>query len=248
MKKFILMSLIATFVSVFSANAQENTYSVIIKMTDGTTFTIGPNDVENIMFNDGQVTVSGTNIQDLVNRIKASEEQIKTFGDQLSRTAAWRISAITMNWEYSTDGGNTWTDTGVCAQGKNGADGMGFNTSYSLVTFNSEDGKWYVVTYDRDGCIISYNALDFTSYCGYDPSRFERLEDMVNSFYAHYIYNSVLQNAIDKITNNNYTTQTELQNLLTDYYTKAEVYNKYEVDNLISTLQAEIEELKKKVE
>lgn len=232
MKKFILMSLIATFVSVFSANAQENTYSVIIKMTDGTTFTIGPNDVENIMFNDGQVTVSGTNIQDLVNRIKASEEQIKTFGDQLSRTAAWRISAITMNWEYSTDGGNTWTDTGVCAQGKNGADGMGFNTSYSLVTFNTEDGKWYVVTYDRDGCIINYNALDLTSsmqeYC------YLMMNDVQNHLYLNYYSKDEVVNVLRNYVTNEYLNQ--------NYYTKQEVLN------LISTLQAEIEELKKKVE
>lgn len=69
MKKIIILSLIATFVSVFSANAQENTYSIVIKMANGTTFTIGPNEVENITFNDGQVTVSGQNIEKMADRI-----------------------------------------------------------------------------------------------------------------------------------------------------------------------------------
>lgn len=69
MKKFFILSLIATFVSVFSVSAQDNTYSMIIKMANGTTFTIGPNEVDSLWFNDGQVTVAGTNIMDLVNAI-----------------------------------------------------------------------------------------------------------------------------------------------------------------------------------
>lgn len=74
MKKIIILSLIATFVSVFSANAQENTYSIVIKMANGTTFTIGPNEVENITFNDGQVTVSGQNIEEMAARINYLEK------------------------------------------------------------------------------------------------------------------------------------------------------------------------------
>lgn len=69
MKKFFILSLIATFVSVFSVSAQDNTYSMIIKMANGTTFTIGPNEVDSLWFNDGQVTVAGTNIMDLINAI-----------------------------------------------------------------------------------------------------------------------------------------------------------------------------------
>ena len=69
MKKFFILSLIATFVSVFSVSAQDNTYSMIIKMANGTTFTIGPNEVDSLWFNDGQVTVAGTNIMDLINSI-----------------------------------------------------------------------------------------------------------------------------------------------------------------------------------
>ena len=69
MKKFFILSLIATFVSVLSVSAQDNTYSMIIKMANGTTFTIGPNEVDSLWFNDGQVTVAGTNIMDLINSI-----------------------------------------------------------------------------------------------------------------------------------------------------------------------------------
>lgn len=81
MKKFFILSLIATFVSVFSVSAQDNTYSMIIKMANGTTFTIGPNEVDSLWFNDGQVTVAGTNIMDLINAIV----QLKYESDSLKR-------------------------------------------------------------------------------------------------------------------------------------------------------------------
>lgn len=34
-----------------------------------------------------------------------------------------RINEVTRNWEISTDSGETWEDTGVCADGKDGKDG-----------------------------------------------------------------------------------------------------------------------------
>lgn len=76
MKKYIILSLIATFVSIFSANAQDNTYSVVIQMAGGTTFTIGPNEVENITFKDGEVLVSGTSIQSIMDYIKLNSALI----------------------------------------------------------------------------------------------------------------------------------------------------------------------------
>lgn len=82
MKKFFILSLIATFVSVLSVSAQDNTYSMVIKMANGTTFTIGPNEVDSLWFNDGQVTVAGTNIMDLVKKIA----ELK---DENEATRAW---------------------------------------------------------------------------------------------------------------------------------------------------------------
>ncbi len=76
MKKFFLISLIATFVTIFSASAQDNTYNMVIKMANGTTFTIGPKDVENITFNDGEVVVSGSSIQELIASITENASRI----------------------------------------------------------------------------------------------------------------------------------------------------------------------------
>lgn len=62
MKKQFLLSLIAAFVMALSANAQGNTYNMKVKMADGTEITIGPNDIENISFNEA-VVVSGIKLR-----------------------------------------------------------------------------------------------------------------------------------------------------------------------------------------
>ena len=76
MKKIIIMSLFATLLSVFTASAQENTYSMIIKMQDGTVFTIGPNEADSIFFDEGTLTVSGKSIEVIMKRLDNQEADI----------------------------------------------------------------------------------------------------------------------------------------------------------------------------
>lgn len=159
---------------------------------------------------------------------------------------SWQINPTTKNWEYKNDGDTEWHDTGICAEGQSGT---GMTTNYSLVTMNSEDGKWHVITYDKDGNPVSDDILDFAACtCGFNPTKFSDLETKVNNFYTNYIDNGKLQDAIDKINNlvkennqeikniinnylteNKYTTETQVQNItnniLKDYYTKTEVTN-----------------------
>ena len=54
-----------------------------------------------------------------------------------------RINVSTRNWEISTDGGRSWTDTGFCADGKdgqNGKDGQDGNDDLVLTIIPSDDG------------------------------------------------------------------------------------------------------------
>jgi hypothetical protein len=70
-----------------------------------------------------------------------------------------RINGTTRNWEISTDGGVTWTDTGVCADGKDGQDGQdgedgqdgqdGIDDLFTQIV-ESADGK-YITFILRDG-------------------------------------------------------------------------------------------------
>ncbi|MBO7140468.1 MAG: hypothetical protein J6W19_07870 [Prevotella sp.] len=78
MKKTILMSLFATLLSVFTASAQSNTYSIIIKMQNGTVFTIGPNEADSIYFDDGKLTVSGKSIEAIEERVGILESAVSS--------------------------------------------------------------------------------------------------------------------------------------------------------------------------
>lgn len=76
MKKQLLLSLIAAFLMVLGVNAQNNSYNMVIEMTDGTKINIGPNDIKSISFTDGQLTVSGESIDDIKKEIAALKEKI----------------------------------------------------------------------------------------------------------------------------------------------------------------------------
>ena len=84
MKKHLLLSLVAAFIMVLGASAQSNSYSMIIEMANGAKITIGPNDIKNITFMDGQVTVSGESIDDIKSQLVAQKEDIKAMNAQIA--------------------------------------------------------------------------------------------------------------------------------------------------------------------
>ena len=94
MKRFFLLSLVATFVSLMSVSAQDNTYSMIIKLANGTTLTIGPNEVDSISFNDGEITVSGSTINELVAEITKAQTESQARIDSLSNVLMMHYATI----------------------------------------------------------------------------------------------------------------------------------------------------------
>ena len=74
MKKNILWALIALFAATFEGAAQNNSYNMVITMANGTTISIGPNEVKNISFNDGKVEMTGQTLDQLVERVERVEE------------------------------------------------------------------------------------------------------------------------------------------------------------------------------
>ena len=81
MKKHLLLSLIAAFMVVLGASAQGNSYNMVIEMANGTKINIGPNDIKNISFIDGNLTVSGESIDDIkrdITDIKNAMANLKT--------------------------------------------------------------------------------------------------------------------------------------------------------------------------
>ena len=94
MKRFFLLSLVATFVSLMSVSAQDNTYSMIIKLANGTTLTIGPNEVDSISFNDGEITVAGSTINELVAEITKAQTESQARIDSLSNVLMMHYATI----------------------------------------------------------------------------------------------------------------------------------------------------------
>ena len=62
MKKSQYLSFLLVFLSVLTGKAQTNTYNMVIEMTNGTKINIGPNEIKNISFNEGQMTFSGESL------------------------------------------------------------------------------------------------------------------------------------------------------------------------------------------
>lgn len=77
MKKLFLLSLLAMLT--LTASAQTNTYSMVIETQNGTKLTIGPNEVKNVSFKNGELTVSGETIETLVSN---AVNEAKEYTDQ----------------------------------------------------------------------------------------------------------------------------------------------------------------------
>lgn len=79
MKKNILIALLALMAVALNSNAQNNTYNMVIEMANGTKITIGPNDVKDISFNNGELVISGEDINTL-NQINKLHNRIDSLG------------------------------------------------------------------------------------------------------------------------------------------------------------------------
>ena len=90
MKKNTLFAIVAMLMMSVSALAQSNSYNMVIEMANGTKINIGPNDVKNIYFNDGELVVSGENIEKLV---QTTNENMKQTTKEMSDLNA-RIATI----------------------------------------------------------------------------------------------------------------------------------------------------------
>jgi len=83
MKKQVIMSLFAAFAMVLNVNAQndlqDNTYNMVLELANGTKLTIGPHEIKNISFFDGEVVVSGTRLDDLLKKL--ADVRVWTIGE-----------------------------------------------------------------------------------------------------------------------------------------------------------------------
>ena len=74
--KRIYHFLFGLFAVAMSTSAQNNTYSMVITMANGTTIALGPNDVKDITFKDGEVQVTGQALEQIVDMTKENSSEI----------------------------------------------------------------------------------------------------------------------------------------------------------------------------
>lgn len=101
MKKSQYLSFLLVFLSVLTVKAQTNTYNMVIEMTNGTKINIGPNEIKNISFNEGQMTFSGESLEAIKNQISNLQMQINLL---TSKVAALQGKVDNINGQEGDDG------------------------------------------------------------------------------------------------------------------------------------------------
>ena len=219
MKKQIILSLLATLVSVLGISAQENTYSMVIKLNNGTVLTIGPNEVDSISFNDGQVTFSGQNLSQLVEKVDSIEEANGYYTHDNIMNIMDHIYSETPKKEEVNTVLARLISPNLNIQGDywyiNGEKTNLYSDSYS--PYVGDNGNWWLGRYSWSGY---YNGQD----TGIKARSIEEVEEnMYQRFY----------------------TKEEVLHLLSNYFTREGVdYLINVLDMKIGELQKEIYELK----
>lgn len=71
---FTLVIMLMTAISSFAQNEQKE-YNMVITLNNGTTVTLGHNDIKNITFNNGEISISGDVISTIDNLQQRTDEQ-----------------------------------------------------------------------------------------------------------------------------------------------------------------------------
>lgn len=89
MRKISLFTIMMMLMVAVSTWAQSNSYNMVIEMANGTKINIGPNDVKNIYFNDGQLVISGETIEQIAqansDKMKWVEGRLETLSNDYTR-------------------------------------------------------------------------------------------------------------------------------------------------------------------
>lgn len=188
MKKHLLLSLIAAFMTVLGVSAQSNSYNMVIEMTDGTKINIGPNDIKNMTFMDGQLTVSGESIDDIKREIASLKKKIdeqnacecsaeiealkKEIGDLNASDIVAMINVLQMQIKSLMDeveklkngGGNNNQGNDDNQGGNNDNQGENDNNQIDPALV----GVWYCVVYEGTSYYTIGWRFDANGDCYYD--------------------------------------------------------------------------------
>jgi len=99
MKNRYLVSIFAMLCMALGVSAQSNTYNMVIEMTDGTKINVGPNDIQAVTFNEGQLTVTGDNLQEMLKSLTEQLAQQASTLEQQASTLEQQAAALAQHAE-----------------------------------------------------------------------------------------------------------------------------------------------------
>ena len=168
MKKQLIMSLIAALMMTLGVNAQEeNTYNMVIKMADGTSITIGPNEIDKVTFNDGAVVVSGTKIDEMMEEIqknRAMNEENRAMNEEQYELLFNQLHNLIKGIKGDAQLIDSETDE-----------------PYTYSGWEYEDGRWQEVTKPATMEYIWQNTKDVGMMIEKLKAHLEALEDRLSA-------------------------------------------------------------------
>lgn len=153
MRKFYFTALLM-LVSSLGIFAQENeeAENMVIEMQDGSKLTVAINNVKEIAFLNGNISVPGNDLLSLSEKLAQMSSRIDSLANvtkllaEKNTAPSVRINPVSEQWEISNDGGRTWASTGVVARGRDGRDGRdGMDATISNISIGQDpyDGNYY---------------------------------------------------------------------------------------------------------
>ena len=93
MKKFSIITLFLALLTM-TVQAQENTYNMVIEMTNGTKITIGPNDIRSLTFNNGELTVTGESLQSWMESVPKRVDMLMTVVQEIEHQQSAYLATL----------------------------------------------------------------------------------------------------------------------------------------------------------
>lgn len=100
MKKFFSLTLISLFFAATTAFAQseQKEYNMVITLQNGTTVTLGHNDIRDITFNNGEISISG-NVVETIAKIASTADSLAN----ISRDSQYQLEEALARMDYMNE-------------------------------------------------------------------------------------------------------------------------------------------------
>lgn len=129
MKKNFLLAMVVMLMTAVSSFAQKE-YNMVITLSNGTTVTLGHNDIKEITFNDGEVAISGNMVNTIDSLAQVSQNLKAHINDQETHIKEVEERSMKMSYDLltRTDALNQQVDINMA------------NTNAKIETLESYDG------------------------------------------------------------------------------------------------------------